>query len=204
VGAKQCRLVQHVRSVAAMYTAHPQAQKLAIVVAQSLFLTRSPRLSCAILQPPNPVCCDLPQAALGQAKAPALPVPTITTITTATSALPALALDTTAGFGGPSSASTTAPLRPRVVPLLETSTFAKESLRGLNSPRSRLPRLGGAQTAQAGGLGNASPRAFLPSAPGTPTRAQRVLKFLKDAPYMGEMPLRIGAVQAVVGVPAVR
>ena len=115
------------------------------------------------------------------------------TVTTATSVLPALAVDTTAsvGPGGPSSASTTAPLRPRVVPLLETSTFAKESLRGLNSPRSRLPRLGGAQTAQAAGPGSASPRAFLPSAPGTPTRAQRVLKFLKDAPYMGEMLLRI-------------
>jgi hypothetical protein len=190
--------VQHVRSVATMYTAHPQAQKLAIAVAQSPVLTRSPRLSCAVLQPPNPVCCDLPQAALGQAKAPALP-----SVTTTISALPTLAVDTTAGSAGPSSASTTAPLRPRVVPLLETSTFAKESLRGLNSPRSRLPRLGGAQIAQAAGLGSASPRAFLPSAPGTPTRAQRVLKFLKDAPYMGEIPLRIGAVQAVVGVPAV-
>ena len=141
----------------------------------------TPSLLCHT-PPPYP---RLLQAALGQAKAPALP-----TVTTAPSALPA---DTTAsvGSGGPSTASTTAPLRPRVVPLLETSTFAKESLRGLNSPRSRLPRLGGAQTAQAGGLGNASPRAFLPSAPGTPTRAQRVLKFLKDAPYMGEMPLRI-------------
>jgi hypothetical protein len=139
----------------------------------------TPSLLCHT-PPPYP---RLLQAALGQAKAPALP-----TVTTAPSALPA---DTTAsvGSGGPSSASTTAPLRPRVVPLLETSTFAKESLRGLNSSRLRLPRLGGAQTAQAAGLGSASPRAFLPSAPGTPTRAQRVLKFLKDAPYMGETPL---------------